>query len=429
MESTHSRNSEIPEKKVLIVAHHFPPAGGVGTFRVTKFVKYLPEFGWQSAVVSAVESQYAWLDRSLERDIPLGTHIHRLPSCKVPLVKNDGIRWIPRVFRSIKAIVREEQPLVVYLTGGPFFPFVLGPVIKRRFGIPYVLDFRDPWKPLGGARRGVKGLVGTLLTGLTERFVVRHASKVVCATEPMRQAYAAAYKNQSPGKFVTITNGFDPEDFEDIEPMQFAEFTIVYTGKFGVSAGFRDPTALFQALKSLNEEGLRIDFIHVGVVEPEIAGLAQTVGVGDYVSFLGPKPYSKTLTYAKGANILLVIGTGQKFEQTGKIFDYIGCGRPIIALAPESGAIAEVVRQIPFAKLVCAPEATAIAELIREAYQKRHVHPDASSHAQFARRYNRAYLAQLLAVTFDDVIGARGKDVTLTGTLAEREPLEKVKRR
>lgn len=372
-----------------------------------KYVKYLRNFGWEPIVITAEESAYSLLDKGLERNIPPGIHIHRLPVCQTRFVNDEGIRWIPYVLRSIRAIVRKEKPAAVYLTGGPFFPLILGPILKRRFKLPYVIDLRDPWRLAEKTytTRGIKPRLGEILTDILEPFIIRNACRVICATEPRCQEYIAAYKNEPPSKFVTITNGYDPEDFAHIQPVQFAQFTIVYTGKWYSAApgAFRNIRAFFEALKMLREKGLNIRLIHVGIVEPEIVELAQTIGMSDLVTFAGPKSYNDSLAYAKGASLLLVVGRTRDFELPVKIFDYIGCKKPILALASQDGAIAEVINKIPFAKLIDTQNPAEIAAAVEEIYQGRF---DVTDKAEFARCYEREHLTEILAGLLDEAIAS-----------------------
>ena len=396
--------TETKRKKVLIIAHYFPPAGGVGSFRVMKYVKYLRKFGWEPAVITAKEEAYQWIDNNLERNIPPSICIYRLPICGARFINDPGIRWIPHVLRSVRSIIKKEKPAVVYLTGGPFYPLILGPIIKGCFDIPYVIELRDPWKLAERtyAIRRIKTRVGKFFSDILEPFIIRRACRVICGAEWICQKYTANYKNEASNKFVTITNGYDPEDFEHIEPVHFDEFTVVYTGKFRIRWGFRDPSAFFQAMKVLRDRGLSIRLIHVGITEPEVAILAQVTGVSDLVSFTGPKSYDESLAYAKGADLLLLIGI--KHEQTQKMFDYIGCKRPILALAPSDGEIAGVVGKIPFARLIGNKDPEGIATAIEEIHQGK---VEITDKLEFTRCYEREHLTEILAKVLDDTIAYR----------------------
>ena len=388
-----------------MIAQYFPPAGGVGSFRVTKFVKYLRHFDWEPVVLTVREDCYpgsVWLDHDLERDIPVGVRIYRTPIWRSKIINDVGIRWLPFLIPALIKVIHKERPQVVYFTGGPFFPLIAGPIIKLLFRLPFVVDLRDPWRL---ARRvtpakGIKGRLGRWLTNLFEPFVIRHALRVICVSKPMCDEYREAYKNLPSCRFVIITNGFDPEDFVTVDPVNFPNPTIVYAGKFRISEGFRDPTPFFEALKLVRERGYEYRFLHVGRFEQEIADLASQVGIRDLVEFVGPCSYRETLRYVKGANLVLLIGTGQRTEQTTKIFDYIGCGKPVLALASKHGELARIANEIPLIRLVSDRSPEAIASALEEfrlgvwgSYR--------DSHRNTLQKYHRRYLTGELANVLD----------------------------
>lgn len=356
-------------------AFYFPPGGGVGSFRVMKNVKYLRKFGWEPVVVTAKEYAYPWCDYGLMKNIPPDTHIYRLPVFKTCVINDKAIRWIPYVLRSVSSIIKKEKPAVVYLTGGPFLPLILGPIIKKWFKLPYVVDLRDPWKlrKKAHAINGIKARTGKLLTDVLEPFIIRNACRVVCATEPLCQAYIASYKNEQPNKFITITNGYDPEDFEDILPVQFEDYTVVYTGKwYSKSAGaFSNIRNFFKAMGILKKKGVRIKLVHVGIKDIEIERLAIDMEVSNLITFIGSKPYDESLAFAKGANLLFVIDAAREFGLPVKVFDYAGCKRPILALAASDGMVAEVVKKIPFARLISHGSPKEIAIVLEEMYREK----------------------------------------------------------
>lgn len=394
-------------KKVLMVAQYFPPAGGVGVIRITKFVKYLREFGWEPVVLTVRPDCYpdrVWLDESFMKDVPEDIAIYRTGVWRTGAINNEGIRWLPCLLSAIGKVIMKENPQLVYLTGGPFFPLVVGPFVKFLFKRLYVVDLRDPWKLAGRAlpTRGLKVLVGRVLTNMIEPLVLQHAAKIICVSEHMRKDYQQAYPRLA-GKFVVIPNGYDPDDVEGIIPYHFTRFTVVYTGKFRTSEAFRDPGPFFQALRICRQHCYDIQFIHVGAIEQEVVNMAEKIGISDSVWFVGPKPHNEALAYAKGAHLLLLIGGGQKTEQTGKIFDYIICGRPILALAPPNSEIAKVAKDIPFAKVLANGNPEAIAEALKEMY-KRNLDEIFVRNALLDLKYHRRRLTEALAMTFNEVL-------------------------
>jgi len=390
-------------RKVLMIAQYFPPAGSIGTVRVTKFVKYLQEFGWKPIVLTMRPDCYpnnVWMDQGLVKDIPENVAVYRTGILRTRVINDKGIRWIPYLLPAMAKVIKKENPQLIYLTAGPFFPLIAGPFIKFFLKRPYVVDLRDPWKL---ARRalplhGLKARLGKLLTDACEPFVLKYAAKIICVNEYMCEEYRKAYPELS-DKFVAIPNGYDLDDINTVVPQRFTKFTVVYTGKFRTAEAFRDPTAFFQALKICRQRDYDIQFIHVGAIEQEVINIVKQIGVSDLVRFIGSRPYSEALAYAKGANVLLLIGGGQRTEQTGKVFDYIACGRPILALAPLDGGIAEVLRNINFARLIPNNDPEMIARTLKEMYHN----PNDGSQLILPEKYDRRLLTGSLARIFDEV--------------------------
>lgn len=394
--------------KVLMVAQCFPPTGGVGTFRITKFVKYLQLYGWEPIVLTVREDSCPrdwWVDHTLMNDIPSGTIIHRTKLWDSHYLNDPGIRWLPFLLVEAIRIIRREQPVILYITADPFFPLIIGPIIKKICGIDYVVDLRDPWKLAYSrenvnGRRQVKAKLGRILSSILEPFVIRNARKVICVSKNMCEEYRNEYYKVQRDRFCVITNGYDEEDYASIEPVRYEQFTIVYTGKFLAGAVFRDPGNFFCSLKILRDRGVDIKFIHVGRIEEEVLDMAADLGIGNLVKCIGQRSYKESIAFAKGADLLLLIGGGQKSEQTAKIFDYLGCKRPILALARKDGGIAEVVKNSVYAMLIENDKPEEIASAIMEFYNARGRNFDLKADLS---KYTRRNLTQVLANIFGEI--------------------------
>lgn len=391
-------------KKVLAIAQYFPPIGGVGTFRITKFVKYLPNFGWKPIVLTVQKDCYsnkAWIDADFERNIPKDIHVYRTKILRTKIINDEGIKWLPFLIPKLIRLIYKEKPNLVFVTGGPFFPLIVCPIVKIFFRLPCIVDLRDPWK-LSYRRipaRGLKAYLGRLLINIAEPIVLKNATKVICASITLQKEYQSVYTNQKE-KFLTITNGYDPDDFKDIKPKQYERFTIVYTGKFRCSEALLDPAPIFRALKILYGKGINIQFVHVGLREKEIVALSKKIGVQSSIKFIGPKSYAETLSYAKGANLLLVIGSNKKMGLSVKIFDYIGCHRPILILAYKDEEIWNVGQEIPFATLLENNDSDNIACAIKKIYQNCHKIEWAKN---MCSKYHRRNLTSILSEVFNEV--------------------------
>ena len=326
-------------KKVLMIAYYFPPAAGVGTFRITKFMKFLPSFGWEPAILTIKTPYYNNLDDTLISDIYKNIKVYRTDIARFPI--NDvGIKWLPILIKEFKKIINKEKIDVAYFTGGPFFQWRAAPILKKKYKIPYVVDFRDPWvvNPYKRKKLSFKKIIGNFLANRWEPIIIKNASRVLFATKPMEEIYSKVYLSYKQ-KFLTIENGYDPADYKDILPKKFSTFSLVYSGKF---PHYRDPVPLFSALQELKDI-IDFQFIHVGRVESLLKKLTISKNLQDRVIFTDLKLYREAISYSKGANILVLVTGESRTELTHKVFDYIACNKPIIAITGKDSAVAEVL--------------------------------------------------------------------------------------
>jgi len=337
------------EMKVIVVAAFFPPAGGVGTFRVRKFVKYLSEFGVSPAVVTMTVDEYSRIGWQMDAeglgDVPTGVAVYRSDAAKVPFVRDIGIRWTFSLLRKLRLAVKRERPDLLMFTGDPFFPMIWGVYFKLFYGLPYVLDFRDPWALAGrdGSRRSAKLRLVDLVTNIVEALVLRYCAYAIVVSEEMRTQYQRNY-NALKARFVVITNGYDPDDYSEAPVDRRAGNGVIYAGKFRMNEKLRNPKELFRALKMLKVEGVHLDFVHIGTEEPEIVSLARESGLdGNQTRFEGYLPLRETIGCIKGAKIAVLIGGGQASEQTTKVFDYMACGVPILAIGRKDSSAGRIL--------------------------------------------------------------------------------------
>lgn len=321
-------------KNVLMIATFFPPMGGIGVIRILKYVKYLRMYGWEPTVVTISNKFLPNKDDSLMKDIPDNLDIKRLEFNQKHA--DISIDFYKAMKNELPNIINEKKYDAVFVTGGPFFIIPIAKKIYKDYKIPYIIDLRDPWKLQlvddSTFISKIKGNIKRFIKGLYEKSCFKYASKICTVNDTMTEEYKKEY-SQYRDKFITISNGFDLDDYKNIETKQLEGFNIVYTGKFDTSAGFRDPTILFKALYEINKKDKRVNFIHVGKIENRVIEIAKKENCEDFCEFVGLKKLKETYSYCKGADILIAICGKQKIEQTGKIFDYICCKKSIIVVS------------------------------------------------------------------------------------------------
>lgn len=427
-------------KRVLLVSYEFPPKGGPGVLRPLKMAKYLPENGWDVTVLTVRDPMTGMLDESLLREVPAAVTVLRAwslePTRLVALLRRlrtgsrsgesaapSGSRaytsapgwfirfvqaffipdekagWTGYAMRAALDAASREPFDVIVASGPPFTAMRIAWRLSARLGIPWVADLRDP---VTGSYffRPPTPLHRALMASFEAR-IARTAARVVTTSEGFSADLADRYAGLAP---VTITNGFDPADFEAIEPVAHDGFVIAYVGQF---QGTVSPDTLLDAVALLTERhspalaDLRVRFVGArdSVTDSSIAerGLEGMVEQTGYVS------HATAVAEMLGATVLFETRGAERESRgmiPGKVLEYLASGRPVLGLLPPDGTAAAILAEGGAATLV-APgdvEGTAAAiERLHAAWTAGELpSPDPGLVARFDRRALVARYARLL---------------------------------
>lgn len=384
------------KKNILVIAYFFPPLGGSGVQRTMKYVKYMDKLGYSPVVATVKNGHNFAYDFEMLKEIPTAVKVYRSnsgeklwlrniiekaesavkkvksnkqESVEMPVednkqskqsiktkifnymeynvyVPDSKIRWYKHAVRNIKnKVLKENKFDVIYSTSYPYTDHLIGLEIKKSQGIKWVADFRDPW--VGNeaimARYGEKRIEKEKML---EREVIKYADKVINVTEPITEMYKERYPEYAE-KFITITNGFDKEDRNEIKIKKTNKFTITYTGLLG---GGRTPKSLITALENIctgNTEfknDLFVDF--TGTIASEYVELINESKINDKIQVNGYVVHKDALTKMCNSNINLLILPDDEESKgvfTGKIFDYMLANRPILGIMPKDGVAADLI--------------------------------------------------------------------------------------
>ncbi len=366
--------------KLLIVAYYFPPYPLVGAFRAAGFHRYLPEFGWETHVVTATTSA------GEEPELGVTRFADDQPR-SLPGIQDPSASWAWRNRKAIAAVITREKPDAVLITGGPFLYFSLGPWIRRKFGLPFVLDFRDPFLNPRHPSRFLRDRVARFL----ERRWTRSAAAILIPIAPMRGDVQARH----PEQIHVVENGFDDHVLTQLPPAGSLPGgpvrTVVYAGKFRENAS---PLPLLQALKELEGQGEAFRFMHLGVPASELQDAARAQGMP--VEERGLLPYLEALRLLRASDIGIVYSEGHPFEATTKVYDYIAVGKPILGIGVHpDGGIHEILKRYG-AYRICPNEPRAIASALRDLLAASPSTASGTPSAAFGRRYQTKRLAEIL---------------------------------
>jgi glycosyltransferase involved in cell wall biosynthesis len=237
-----------------------------------------------------------------------------------------------------------------------------------------------------------------------ERWVVQNADRIITASEPIREDFLVRYPRLSRNRTVVITNGYDADDFARIDPQPQAKFTFTFTGS--LSKANRSPEPLLKGAQVLLAQhptlAERFQILLVGGHTPEQATLPARYNLGSVVRMLGPVPYRDALIHQVSANVNVFIYDGPSDGRStqmmsGKIFEYAGAGRPILAIAPQDSSAAQLVEQLQIGRVVRPEAPRDIAEAMYTFLtEPRLINVPAERLTPFHRRHLTGHLANIL---------------------------------
>ncbi len=394
-------NSEL---NVLVVSYTFPPEAEVGALRVARFCRFLSENGIRPVVLTVQEQFYRTRDDSLQP--PAGLQVERTAMLSTPLdwyrrwktrrmpssfaiaeYADAGVSAGPGFFRrnalsmlqtpdpywgwyfpAVRAgsrLIQQEKISAIFSSGPPWTPHLVARRLAKKFRLPWLADFRDPWA--GNPWRENLPAWRKSLEHRLESSCVAAASRVACNTERLRQFFVQRYDQVPEEKFVTVTNGFDDAVHSPQEPKAATGKRLaVHLGKIYSE---RRIDTFCQALAGLVESGsipadsLKVVFLgsvaaaQVSAAQQAAPGLCQSGAI----EFLPRVSWVQAQEMLWSADVLLLFQGGFRMQVPAKFFEYWQTGKPIFAVAVE-GALTDLLRETGAGIWAEPKDVTAIAD-------------------------------------------------------------------
>ncbi|OLD26177.1 MAG: hypothetical protein AUJ04_06480 [Acidobacteria bacterium 13_1_40CM_3_55_6] len=387
------------QRHVLIVSPHFPPINAPDHQRVRMSLPYFAKCGWRATVL-AVSPEYVEgkQDSMLLRTVPTTTRVIRtraLPAKRTRRlgVGNLGLRALPFLSRAGDRALSSEHFDLVFFSTTAFPVMVLGRRWLKRWRVPYVLDFQDPWlsdyhyqrtgSPPGGRFR--YGLTQNLARWL-EHYTLKRASHIISVSPAYPKTLQQRYQWLSADQFTVLPFGVAENDFELVKSLDVRQRVFdpqdgkrhwVYVGAGG-AAMTTSIKPFFAALRKVRSNGGRqFDNLVVHFVGTDYAAgdraretfkpLAAECGVADVVEEIPNRiPYLESLKCLIDAEALVVPGSDDPGYTASKIYPYIMANKPMLAIFHEDSSVVDVLRATKAGTLVTFKTKADFAGMARE---------------------------------------------------------------
>lgn len=421
-------------KRVLIITYYWPPSGGSGVQRWLKMSKYLPEYGWQPVIYTAENAEYPVEDPSLEKDVVPETEVIRRPitepyslykkllgikkdqKVKAGFIDDSGkqkgwggrlsvwIRgncfipdarcwWIKPSVRYLKRYLEVHPVDAIISTGPPHSMHLIALKLKEALGIPWIADFRDPWTEIDYYQDLHLTKRSNRKHHKLEHLVLTKADKVVAVGWNMAEGLERLGAKEP----AVVPNGFD----WDMEPTLGTStlsdnFTLTHIGIIGAN---RNEHQLWQALSELTHEnevfGKALKVKLIGQIDQSVLRSINENDLQEHVEVISYLPHEQVLQAQQSSQVLLLLinnTPNSKGILTGKLFEYLASGRPILCIGPEDGDAARILAENKAGTTIGFEDKNKMKEVLECLFKKYLGKNLPNTHIE-AKRYSRKNLA------------------------------------
>lgn len=419
-------------KRLALVSGHFAPSNLVGAQRARLWSRHLPEFGWEPIVVTGDPALYEERpDADLERLVAPGLRVIHAPTMStrpIRLVGDIGVRAFRGCYRVLAELAARREIDFVLITIPSNFLAPVGRLIHRRYGLPFGIDYQDPWinrwpgidVPFSRAWGSYR------LASMLEPWAVQGASLIT----GMAPGYVAGMLERNPevaknAVVACMPMGIAPEDYGlvrnlDRPPFLFqpgdGRFHMIYAGAL-LPAGIVVLDAFLAGLGALKARApdiaarLKVHFVGTGSSPDDPAGhqvqpRAERAGVADIVDEHPQRiGYVDALNHLSRSDAVLVLGSTETHYTPSKVFQAMLSRRPVFAMLHRDSTAVDMVRSMHAGRVLtltegALPAAGEVADGLRSFIDDKTYDADAVDRVAFDAFSARAS-TQALATALD----------------------------
>ena len=430
--------------KVLIITYYWPPSGGAGVQRWLKFVKYLRNFGWEPVIYTPFNPEFPVIDATLAKDIPNGIEVIRTPiwepyafykkitGKKSNAQINSGILneirtpglferlsvwirgnlfipdarkfWINPSVRFLIKYLKENPVDAIVSTGPPHSMHLIALNLKKRLNIPWLADFRDPWTDIDYYKDMKISAFADKKHKRLELQTITNCDAMVVVSQEMK----VNYEKMGGNNVHLITNGFDPDDMEIKDVVPDSKFSVSHIGSLPPGQNLK---GLWQVLSELGDtlpsfrSDLEIKL--VGKVDQSILDDISVFNLSDLLTRIDYVDHDKVALLMKQTAVLLLVinkdSPNAKGILTGKFFEYLASGRPILAIGPTDGDLAGILKETQAGFISEYDDLESIKKIVLEMYE-RYLQSNLTNNLKGIGKYSRNDLTAELSVILNQII-------------------------
>lgn len=426
-------------KKVLIITYYWPPSGGGGVQRWLKFVKFLRVFNWEPVVYTPSNPDFELEDSDLLEDIPNGLTVLKRPIwepfglyrlifgrkavqkqgvvakssnsifAKLAIwvrgnyfIPDSRLFWVRPSVNYLTRYLKTNKVDVIITTGPPHSVHLIGLELKKRLGVKWLADFRDPWSKWDVLDQLKLNSKSRKRHRKLEELVLSTADHILTVSPSLKKSL----HELGAKKIDVITNGYDL-DLKDFINPRSDKFRIAYAGL--LTRG-RNPTMLWQALNEVALElpgfGNDLEVYLAGTIEEDvIESINACSEIRDKLSNNGYIAHSEVINiYRNSALLLLVISNtdNASWILPGKMFEYMALRKPILSVGNAKSDASDILIEAGYQPCFDYDDKEGMKNFIIATYKD--YKNQEKSHVELnAEKFHRRELTKALAACLDEL--------------------------
>jgi glycosyltransferase involved in cell wall biosynthesis len=429
--------------RLLVITYYWPPSGGAGVQRTLKFVKHLPGLGVECTVltVDPEKGAYPVLDESLAAEIPAGVRVIRTGTSEpfgsykkltgrqqIPyggfanesktslqqqffkfvrgnvFIPDPRRGWNSHVLRAVGELIAQGETFDAVLTSSPpHSTQLIGLALKKRYGLRWLADMRDPWTDIYYTRELNKTRFARWLDARYERQVLEQADEVLVTSPDTKRLFLGKSPELTAGKFHVIPNGYDESDFQEPSTPPAEALLITHTGTISETYHIGEfLRACAECSRRHPTVPLRLRF--VGKVSAGVQAQVAAAGLLTQTELVPFVPHEESVRYLLRASVLLMAipDVDHNFGiLPGKVFEYLAANKPIICIGPVGSDADNLLQECSAGHAYAYDAYETMLEYLEELTAQWQQNPNldlpALNHARYSRRALTKQLVKLIA--------------------------------
>ena len=377
-------------KKVLFISYFWPPSGKASLHWPLGIIKHLPKDKIELVILTVEEESFTQKDESLLSKVDPNWKVikskalepfdlyriftgkkknEKLVSFETISTENKSIThrialwirlnlfipdarvgWNFSAFRKAKKFLRNNKIDAIVSIGPPHSSHLIGLKLSKKFNIPHIPVFIDPWVDIIYYKNLKRSLITKMIDNHFEKSVLQNAKQVVFVNKSTEENYLKKY-NFLRNKSNVLYWGYDEDDFRSLPPnplskergveKETVEKVIVHAGNL---FNYQNPKNFWKQIKLENEKGNKITIRLIGTVDKEILEYLYSIGLKEYVQVIGFLPYKEMIQEILQADILLVCSSEPR-HVPGKLFEAMRTGNPIVAFGDNNYEVKQILNE------------------------------------------------------------------------------------